>query len=181
MKGEDKLRAILTDLGGKELARASAQVVNRLAAKAITRSLRRVAREKRLPVRRLKRRVRLTQAKANTEWPQARIRVYRGDFPAINLGTARILGIPGRRGSVLHVGHHSLPGAFIQYLKTGRWQVLHRDGRARMPIHVVKIPVKEALTTAFREETQRLWQDNLPQALQQAMARQLQLLLRRQR
>ncbi|MCN5990759.1 phage tail protein, partial [Escherichia coli] len=95
--------------------------------------------------------------------------VNRGDLPVIKLGNARIVLSRRRRrkkgqrsalkggGSVLVVGNRRIPGAFIQQLKNGRWHVMQRvAGKNRYPIDVVKIPMAVPLTTAFKQNIERI-------------------------
>ncbi|EHZ8148958.1 phage tail protein [Salmonella enterica] len=182
IRGQKALEDVLSRLSDRAVPAACATAVNRIASQAITRSVRRVAREKKIPVKQVKKRARLQRATSRQRLPKATVRVYRADMPAINLGTARVLGFtPGERhkGTVLKVGHHLFPGGFIQYLKTGRWQVMRRISRRRYKIEVVKIPLSGELTTAFMEESEALITEKLPEELQKAMKKQLGVMLAR--
>ncbi|EOK9110991.1 phage tail protein, partial [Escherichia coli] len=77
-------------------------------------------------------------------------------------------------GSVLVVGNRRIPGAFIQQLKNGRWHVMQRvAGKNRYPIDVVKIPMAVPLTTAFKQNIERIRRERLPKELGYALQHQL--------
>ncbi|EMD3200463.1 phage tail protein, partial [Escherichia coli] len=130
--------------------------------------------------------------RATVKNPQARIRVNRGDLPVIKLGNARIVLSRRRRrkkgqrsalkggGSVLVVGNRRIPGAFIQQLKNGRWHVMQRvAGKNRYPIDVVKIPMAVPLTTAFKQNIERIRRERLPKELGYALQHQLRMVIKR--
>ncbi|EFN8323426.1 phage tail protein, partial [Escherichia coli] len=123
---------------------------------------------------------------------QARIKVNRGDLPVIKLGNARVVLSRRRRrkkgqrsalkdgGSVLVVGNRRIPGAFIQQLKNGRWHVMQRvAGKNRYPIDVVKIPMAVPLTTAFKQNIERIRRERLPKELGYALQHQLRMVIKR--
>ncbi len=67
---------------------------------------------------------------------------------------------------MLVVGNRRIPGAFIQQLKNGRWHVMQRvAGKNRYPIDVVKIPMAVPLTTAFKQNIERIRRERLPKEL----------------
>ncbi|EEW1566565.1 phage tail protein, partial [Escherichia coli] len=115
----------------------------------------------------------------------ARIRVNRGNLPAIKLGTARVRlarrgGKLQYRGSVLKVGKYLFRDAFIQQLANGRWHVMRRiDGKNRYPIDVVKIPLSRPLTQAFEDARDRIIAAEMPKQLGYALKQQLRLWLTR--
>ncbi|EFK0006789.1 phage tail protein, partial [Escherichia coli] len=115
----------------------------------------------------------------------ARIRINRGNLPAIKLGAAqvRMTRRGGRlhyRGSVLKVGRYLFRDAFIQQLANGRWHVMRRtDGKNRYPIDVVKIPLAGPLTQAFEEARDRIIAEEMPKELGYALKQQLRLYLTR--
>ncbi|WP_366543638.1 phage tail protein, partial [Salmonella enterica] len=92
----------------------------------------------------------------------ARIRINRGNLPAIKLGTAQVRltrskGQLLRGGSVLKIGPYLFRDAFIQQLANGRWHVMKRiEGKKRYPIDVVKVPLAAALTQHFEEAKNRI-------------------------
>ncbi|WP_340078435.1 phage tail tip protein [Escherichia coli] len=150
--------------------------VNRVASSAISQSASQVARETKVRRKLVKERARLKRATVKN--PQARIKVNRGDLPVIRLGNARVVLSRRRRrkkgqrsslkggGSVLVVGNRRIPGAFIQQLKNGRWHVMQRvAGKNRYPIDVVKIPMAVPLTTAFKQNIERIRRERLPKEL----------------
>ncbi|WP_122633246.1 phage tail protein [Escherichia coli] len=129
---------------------------------------------------------------ARVKNPQARIKVNRGDLPVIRLGNARVVLSRRRRrkkgqrsslkggGSVLVVGNRRIPGAFIQQLKNGRWHVMQRvAGKNRYPIDVVKIPMAVPLTTAFKQNIERIRRERLPKELGYALQHQLRMVIKR--
>ncbi|HFT9867947.1 TPA: phage tail protein, partial [Escherichia coli] len=115
----------------------------------------------------------------------ARIRINRGNLPAIKLGTARVRlarrgGKLQYRGSVLKVGKYLFRDAFIQQLANGRWHVMRRiDGKNRYPIDVVKIPLSGPLTQAFEDARDRIIAAEMPKQLGYALKQQLRLWLTR--
>ncbi|MBF5159519.1 phage tail protein, partial [Escherichia coli] len=81
-------------------------------------------------------------------------------------------------GSVLVVGNRRIPGAFIQQLKNGRWHVMQRvAGKNRYPIDVVKIPMAVPLTTAFKQNIERIRRECLPKELGYALQHQLRMVI----
>lgn len=170
----------LNTISKNAVPKATAQAVNRVAGRAISRSSRKVAQQTKVPTRLVRGRSRLK--KASSKRPIATINVNRGNLPAIKLGAARV---QLRRkksallaaGSVLRVGKFSFSGAFIQQLKNGRWHVMRRTAKSRYPIEVVKIPLEKPLTTAFREETTSLMQSDMTKELSSALKNQLRLVL----
>ncbi|ELO7276457.1 phage tail protein, partial [Escherichia coli] len=83
-------------------------------------------------------------------------------------------------GSVLVVGNRRIPGAFIQQLKNGRWHVMQRvAGKNRYPIDVVKIPMAVPLTTAFKQNIERIRRERLPKELGYALQHQLRMVIKR--
>lgn len=73
-----------------------------------------------------------------------------------------------------------IPGAFIQQLKNGRWHVMQRvAGKNRYPIDVVKIPMAVPLTTAFKQNIERIRRERLPKELGYALQHQLRMVIKR--
>ncbi|EFB4080473.1 phage tail protein [Escherichia coli] len=166
------------------------RTVNRVASSAISQSASQVARETKVRRKLVKERARLKRATVKN--PQARIKVNRGDLPVIKLGNARIVLSRRRRrkkgqrsalkggGSVLVVGNRRIPGVFIQQLKNGRWHVMQRvAGKNRYPIDVVKIPMAVPLTTAFKQNIERIRRERLPKELGYALQHQLRMVIKR--
>ncbi|HAY4382590.1 TPA: phage tail protein [Escherichia coli] len=163
---------------------------NRVASSAISQSASQVARETKVRRKLVKERAWLKRATVKN--PQARIKVNRGDLPVIKLGNARVVLSRRRRrkkgqrsalkggGSVLVVGNRRIPGAFIQQLKNGRWHVMQRvAGKNRYPIDVVKIPMAVPLTTAFKQNIERIRRERLPKKLGYALQHQLRMVIKR--
>ncbi|MEB6311732.1 phage tail protein, partial [Escherichia coli] len=107
--------------------------INRVAQKAISQATRQVARDtvagdnqvKGIPLKLVRGRVRMLSASPAGKM-YARIRVNRGNLPAIKLSTMR-----RRAGDGLRVGKYFFQGAFIRQLANGRWHVLKRLPEAR--------------------------------------------------
>ncbi|EFP0229051.1 phage tail protein, partial [Escherichia coli] len=167
IKGLEQAIDNLSRVRKNAIPAASAMTINRVATTAINQSSSQVARETRVRRKLVKERSRLKRATVRN--PQARIKVNRGDLPVIKLGNARVVLSRRRRrkkgqrsslkggGSVLVVGNRRIPGAFIQQLKNGRWHVMQRvAGKNRYPIDVVKIPMAVPLTTAFKQNIERI-------------------------
>lgn len=180
IKGLEQAIANLNSISKTAVPRASSQAVNRVAARAIGKSVRIVAAETKVPRKLVNQRVKLKKASVNK--PRAIIRINRGNLPAIKLGVASVRLSRRKRdkqgaNSVLRIGPFSFPGGFIQQLKNGRWHVLRRTTKSRFPIEVVSIPLTTPLTKAFREETNRLTQSDMPKELASALRNQLRLIL----
>lgn len=176
IKGLEQAVENLSRISKTAVPGAAAMAINRVASSAISQSASQVARETKVRRKLVKERARLKRATVKN--PQARIRVNRGDLPVIKLGNARVVLSRRRRrkkgqrsslkggGSVLVVGNRRIPGAFIQQLKNGRWHVMQRvAGKNRYPIDVVKIPMAVPLTTAFKQNIERIRRERLPKEL----------------
>ncbi|HCS2792283.1 TPA: phage tail protein, partial [Shigella flexneri] len=166
--------------------------VNRVAAKVVSVATRQVARNtvagdnqvKGGPLKLVRQRVRVFKASPAGKM-YARIRVNRGNLPAIKLGTTC-----RRAGDGLKVGKYFFRGAFIQQLANGRWHVLRRlpeacfetgkdsKGRPRknrLPVEVVKIPLAGPLTQAFEDARDRIIAAEMPKQLGYALKQQLRI------
>lgn len=190
VKGLEQAIQNLNSLSRIMVPTATAQAVNRVAARAISHSTRKVAKEARvddnrrkgLPVKLVRQRARLRKAKPDR--PIASIKINRGNLPAIKLGAA-LVRLSRRReakhgkGSVLKVGPYTFRNAFIQQLANGRWQVMRRVGRARYPIDVVKVPLSGPLTEAFMASSSQLIDSDMPKELASALKNQLRLHIKR--
>ncbi|EBO9661236.1 phage tail protein [Salmonella enterica subsp. enterica] len=192
MKGLENAFRNLNSLDRNMVPQACAWAINRVAASAVSRAVRTVAREtvagdnqvKGLPTRLVRGRVRILKASA-TGKNYARIRVNRGNLPAIKLGVAQVRlsrrgGRLHRGGSVLKIGRYLFRNAFIQQLANGRWHVMRRvNGKSRYPIDVVKISLVAPLTRAFETEKKRMLEEDMPKQLGYALKQQLRLYLSR--
>ncbi|ENY7076615.1 phage tail protein, partial [Shigella flexneri] len=78
-----------------------------------------------IPLKLVRQRVRVFKASPSGKMT-ARIRVNRGNLPAIKLNTTR-----RRAGEGLRVGKYFFRGAFVQQLANGRWHVLRCLPEAR--------------------------------------------------
>ncbi len=182
VQGLDQLISNLTELSKTAVPRATSQAVNRVAARAISRSSSKVSKGTKVPLKLVRGRAKLK--KASPGRPIATIRVKRGDLPVINLGSVRMQlsrrgGDQGSAGSVLKVGRLSFSGAFLQQLSNRRWQVMRRTTKARYPIEVIKIPMAAPLTQAFHDETKSLLNSDLPKELSASLNNQLRLVIKR--
>ena len=192
MKGLENAIRNLNSLDTRMVPQASAWAINRVAQKAVSVATRQVAgntvagdnQVKGIPLKLVRQRVRVFKASPSGKMT-ARIRVNRGNLPAIKLGTARVRlarrgGKLQYRGSVLKVGKYLFRDAFIQQLANGRWHVMRRiDGKNRYPIDVVKIPTVKPLTETFERERERMYREKLPEQMMKAMTQQLRLVMKR--
>ncbi|EGF6519700.1 phage tail protein [Salmonella enterica] len=195
LKGMENTAKNLNSLDRQMIPRASAMAINRVAQKAISFATHKVAKEtvagdnhrQGIPLRLVKQRVRLFKASPqfDVDKQYARIRINRGNLPAIKLGTAQVRltrrkGQLLRGGSVLRIGPYLFRDAFIQQLANGRWHVMKRtEGKKRYPIDVVKIPLAAALTQSFEEAKNRIVLEEFPKELSSAIKQQLRLHLTR--
>ncbi|MDJ6848629.1 phage tail protein [Salmonella enterica] len=209
LKGLENAAKNLNSLDRQMIPRASAMAINRVAQKAISFATHKVAKEtvagdnhrQGIPLRLVKQRVRLFKASPRFDVGKqyARIRINRGNLPAIKLGTAQVRltrrkGQLLRGGSVLRIGPYLFRDAFIQQLANGRWHVLRRlpesrtaikkdskgrPRRNRLPMEVVKIPMAGKLTQSFEEAKNRIVLEEFPKELSSAIKQQLRLHLTR--
>lgn len=141
--------------------KASAMAINRVATRAVSRSVKDTAKAVRIKQKVI--RPRASVKKATGKMPVAYVRVRRFDVPAISIDTARTqirrkrgqLQISrvnrGRNGryqkreiagnTAIVVGRHRFDNAFLQKLKNGRWHIMQRTSDARYPIKVCKVPI----------------------------------------
>ncbi|EHA6056236.1 phage tail protein [Salmonella enterica] len=195
LKGLENAVQNLSSIDRQMIPRASAMTINRLAQKAISFATHKVAKEtvagdnhrQGIPFRLVKQRVRLWKASPRFDVGKqyARIRINRGNLPAIKLGTAQVRltrskGQLLRGGSVLKIGPYLFRDAFIQQLANGRWHVMKRiEGKQRYPIDVVKVPLAAALTQHFEEAKNRIIAEEFPKELASSLKQQLRLHLTR--
>ncbi|EAQ6106648.1 phage tail protein [Salmonella enterica subsp. diarizonae] len=195
LKGLENAAKNLNSLDRQMIPRASAMAINRVAQKAISFATHKVAKEtiagdnhrQGIPFRLVKQRVRLWKASPRFDVGKqyARIRINRGNLPAIKLGTAQVRltrrkGQLLRGGSVLRIGPYLFRDAFIQQLANGRWHVMKRiEGKKRYPIDVVKIPLAAALTQSFEEAKNRIVLEEFPKELSSAIKQQFRVYLTR--
>ncbi|HHV9119428.1 TPA: phage tail protein, partial [Shigella flexneri] len=186
----------LNSLDTRMVPQASAWAINRVAQKAVSVATRQVAgntvagdnQVKGIPLKLVRQRVRVFKASPSGKMT-ARIRVNRGNLPAIKLNTTR-----RRAGEGLRVGKYFFRGAFVQQLANGRWHVLRclpearfatghdHQGRLRknrLPVEVVKIPLSGPLTQAFEDARDRIIAAEMPKQLGYALKQQLRLWLTR--
>ncbi|WP_037032997.1 phage tail protein [Rahnella sp. WP5] len=181
IKGLEQAIANMNSISSTAVPRASAQAVNRVAGRAISRSST-VSKETKVPRTLVMQRAKLKKATINR--PVATLKINRGNLPAIKLGAAQMRvsrrqGNLRGQGSVLKIGRFTFRNAFIQQLANGRWHVLQRSGKSRYPIEVVKIPLTTPLTEAYTAETHRLMQSDMPKEMASALKNQLRLIIKR--
>ncbi|EBG0968629.1 phage tail protein [Salmonella enterica subsp. enterica serovar Chester] len=195
LKGLENAVQNLSSIDRQMIPKASAMTINRLAQKAISFATHKVAKEtvagdnhrQGIPFRLVKQRVRLWKASPRFDVGKqyARIRINRGNLPAIKLGTAQVRltrrkGQLLRGGSVLKIGPYLFRDAFIQQLANGRWHVMKRiEGKKRYPIDVVKVPLAAALTQSFEETKNRIIAEEFSKELASSLKQQLRLYLTR--
>ncbi|HAK7696111.1 TPA: phage tail protein [Salmonella enterica] len=195
LKGLENAVQNLSSIDRQMIPKASAMTINRLAQKAISFATHKVAKEtvagdnhrQGIPFRLVKQRVRLWKASPcfDVGKQYARIRINRGNLPAIRLGTAQVRltrrkGQLLRGGSVLRIGPYLFRDAFIQQLANGRWHVMKRtEGKKRYPIDVMKVPLAAALTQSFEEAKNRIIAEEFPKELASSLKQQFRLYLTR--
>ncbi|EHG9471064.1 phage tail protein [Salmonella enterica subsp. enterica serovar Newport] len=195
LKGLENAVQNLSSIDRQMIPKASAMTINRLAQKAISFATHNVAKEtvagdnhrQGIPFRLVKQRVRLWKSSPRFDVGKqyARIRINRGNLPAIKLGTAQVRltrrkGQLLRGGSVLKIGPYLFRDAFIQQLVNGRWHVMKRiEGKKRYPIDVVKVPLAAALTQNFEEAKNRIIVEEFPKELASSLKQQLRVYLTR--
>ncbi|HIG8794770.1 TPA: phage tail protein [Raoultella terrigena] len=180
--GLEEVKSRLNEISKTAVPRATSQAINRIAGRAISKSVSVVAKGTQIPRKLVRGRARLR--KATSKKPQAVIRVNRGNLPAIKLGPASVRLSRRKRDkngtrSVLRIGRFQFPGAFIQKLKNGKWHVLQRQAKSRYPIDVVKIPLATPLTTAFKEAVPQLMQSDMSKEMRYALRNQIRLIIKR--
>ena len=198
----DLARAVknLSALSEKAVPRASAMAINRVATRAVSRSVKDTAKAVRIKQKVI--RPRATVRKATGKMPVAYVRVRRFDVPAISIDTARTqirrkrgkLQISrvnrGRNGryqkrelsgnTAIVVGRHKFENAFLQKLENGRWHIMQRVSDARYPIRVCKVPIVREITTAFKKHSDELIRTDMKKELSSAMQQQIRLEIRRE-
>lgn len=80
---------------------------------------------------------------------------------------------------MLVVGNRRIPGAFIQQLKITDGMSCSVYWENRYPIDVVKIPMAVPLTTAFKQNIERIRRERLPKELGHALQHQLRMVIKR--
>lgn len=190
----------LSSLQKNAVPKASAMAVNRIATRAISRSVKDTAQAVQIKQKVI--RPRATIARATQKRPVAYITIRRFDVPAIAIDTARTQ-IKRKRGQFLvsqaqrssngryikrehagytaiKVGRHKFQNAFLQKLKNGRWHIMQRTSDRRYPIQVCKVPIVTQITSAFKKHSESLIQSDMRKELTSAMAQQVRLVIRRE-
>lgn len=133
----------------QSLPKETAQVLNQVAGRTARQSAVIVAKNNKLPVKPVSRRVRLV--KATAEKQRAVLRINPRDMPAIRSGKTRPVKGKGAHTGGTRAGRNFYPGGFVQNVMYGP-QILERLGRARYKIRVVKIPLAADLKSTFDVE-----------------------------
>lgn len=107
IQGLAELKLRLSEISKTAVPRATSQAINRIAGRAISKSVSVVTKDTKIPRKLVRGRARLR--KATSRKPQAIIRVNRGNLPAIKLGPASVRLSRRKRDkrgvrSILHVG-----------------------------------------------------------------------------
>ena len=97
IKGLEQAISNLNNISKTAVPRASAQAVNRVAGRAISRSSSSVSKETKVPRKLVMQRAKLKKATMNR--PVATLKINRGNLPAIKLGAAQMR-ISRRKGNV---------------------------------------------------------------------------------
>ncbi|HAS6220107.1 phage tail protein [Vibrio vulnificus] len=190
----------LSALDQKAVPRASAMAINRIANRAISRSVKETSKAVRVQQKIIRRYARVSK-KASPKQPVAYVRVRRNDIPAIHIGEARTQirrkkgryqvqnvtrGKDGRYAkreisgfTSIKVGKHRFDNAFLQKLKNGKWHIMQRTSEARYPIKMCAIPIRNEITTAFEANSNQLMKTDMPKELSYAMGQQIRLVIRR--
>ncbi|WP_044470461.1 phage tail protein [Mannheimia massilioguelmaensis] len=140
----------LNDIGRQKVPRAAVNAINKVAHKIGNRAMKAVAKDVGVPLKTVRGRMKLERAK--NKLPVARLRILRSDMPAIRLLENRSNRIWVGRGGIV-IGKYAISRGFRQQLRNGREHILQRDGRARYPIDVTKIPVGDMITREFTKAT----------------------------
>ncbi|TOJ99069.1 phage tail protein [Vibrio parahaemolyticus] len=191
----------LSSLQSNAVPKASAMAINRVAARAVSRSVKDTAKAVRIKQKVIRPRASITK-KATGKMPVAFVRVRRFDVPAISIDTARTQ-IRRKRGqyqisrvnrgrngryqkrelsgnTAIVVGRHRFENAFLQKLKNGRWHIMQRVSDTRHPIKVCKVPIVNEITKAFKKHSDELLRTDMKKELSSAMKQQIRLVIRRE-
>ncbi len=168
----------LENLNKKAVPKATARAINKVGSKVMVRSIATAAKEADVPKKLIKGRAKLEKAKPSHL--SAYIKVNRGNLPAIRIvaGKGSSFLTRGKRRGQLKVGKRFYERAFIQKLANGRVHVLQRQGKARYPIDVVKIPLVKPLTEAFESEVKKALESEMPKEMKAALEHQITLVVK---
>ncbi|HEH9728609.1 TPA: phage tail protein [Pasteurella multocida] len=168
----------LENLNKKAVPKATARAINKVGSKVMVRSIATAAKEADVPKKLIKGRAKLEKAKPSHL--SAYIKVNRGNLPAIRIVAGKVSPFltRGKRRGQLKVGKRFYERAFIQKLANGRVHVLQRQGKARYPIDVVKIPLVKPLTEAFESEVKKALESEMPKEMKAALEHQITLVVK---
>lgn len=190
---------VLSDISKTSVPRASSQAINRIATRAVSRSVQYTAKATKLKQKVI--RPRASISKASVKRPVAFVNVRRFDIPAISIDTVRTQ-IRRRKGQLrvsaaqrdsrgryiqrqesghtsIRVGRHVFQDAFLQKLRNGRWHVMQRTSDARYPIKVCKVPIAAPMTYAFKRFSTQLMKTDMSRELRSALQNQIRLQVKR--
>lgn len=141
-----------------EAARAGAWALNRTARYVNTRLVRAVAKATGIKSKNIRKKVYIS--KATPQKAVAKLHVYTRDVPVVDeLSAASLLKNRARGNSRrgVRAAGRAFTGAFINLAPNGYFHVFKRHGRARLPVDVLKIPIKKEA----QEFTEKLSQEGM--------------------
>lgn len=165
----------LNQISKVAVPRASRRAVNRVSRKAITASTREAAKKAKVPKKLVDKKV--SMLKANTSYNYSKIRVDRRGISAIKLPKVhtryrRRRGRIVRGSSRIKAGRHTFERAFVQKVG-GNWHVMQRKTSNRYPIDVVRVPIKNEVTSAFERNIDIAMNDEMPKAMKTELAKEM--------
>ena len=163
-----RLNRKLEQISTKESARATSAALNKTVRRGRTLLSRSVARDVRVKVGEVRKRVSFSRSTAATQ--RAEIRMGVRDIPVISLiSRSKIIrAIPrGTNKRGVRIPGHDFPGAFINPVHGGTSiQVLKRTSSKRYPLRVIKIPIRHAARYHFKRLLPVLMNNEYPRLLQ---------------
>jgi len=147
----------LSSYKAKDVKAAAASALSKTAAKAKTRTIRGVAKEAKLPVKVIRKKVYLKRAKANQL--RARLKAYRNPVSLMSLNPKQTK--RGRKNGGVRAGKHFVKGAFIVNGK----QVFKRKGSARLPIEVQRVRIQKLVDRITLKVTMRVMKKDFKKLL----------------
>jgi hypothetical protein len=160
---------------------ASRRAINIVSRKVVTLSTREIAKNTKVPKKLVDRQVKML--KANRAHKHSKIRINREGISAIRLPNVQVQ-FKRRKGQMvrgsgrIRAGRHTFDNAFIAQMQNGPWHIAQRKGKARLPIDVIKIPIKDAATQAFEKNTTTAMKSTLPAQLKIELTKELNRVLK---
>lgn len=140
-----------------EVARASSSAINRVTKMVRTEVVRKVSKGEKLPAKAVRRKTFIKRSTAKSQ--RATFTAYTTDVSVAGLMRPSTLKSKAGRGTSrkgVRAAGRTFPGAFINPGANGRLMVYQRKGKARHPIQVVKISIREPVRRAVPSISQRL-------------------------